>query len=105
MFTHISNLLPRAMVKKGIKRQAEAAHVCEKFRQIAPELLPPEVYEHVRVQSFKNKVLTIAVKHPVYAAEINNYKHRLTKSINDALGKQHIASIRTVLEEKVNEIA
>lgn len=100
MFTHIAKLVPKALNKSGLSQQAQAALMCARYRKIAAEILPPEIYTNVWPKFYKNKILILGVSHPAYAQEIAQQKHKLMMLINKSFNKTVLKDIRTVVGEK-----
>lgn len=101
MFTHIAKIVPRAIKKYGITRQARAALICAKYRKLAPQILPPEIFIHTWPKHFRNRTLVIGVDHPIFAEQISHQKHKLQELINQSLGKNSLKNIQTKVEEKL----
>lgn len=101
MFTPLSKLLPRAAARLGIKREIEAALICEKYRKLAPRLVHTNALKHTFPKFYRSKTLTIAVENPAWAQQVINCKSALLQAINESLGKTAVSSIKTRLVEKI----
>lgn len=99
MFTHIANIIPKAIRTYGLTRQAKAALICEKYRKVAPSIFSAEILINAWPKYFKGKTLVLGVSHPAYAEEVSQRKHKLKALLNESLGKDYVAAIKTVTEE------
>lgn len=98
-FTRISQLIGKAVCKLGLERQARAALICEKYRKLAPQILGGKISVHAWPKYFRRKVLVVGVDHPLFASEMNQQKDAIIKLLNEALGKDTIKNIRTIVEK------
>lgn len=101
MFTPIQKILPKAAAALGVKREIEAAVVCEKYRRLAPKLLHPEILSHTTPKFYKGRTLTIAVENPAWAERVILRKEDLIKEMNGALGKKYIEKLKTQVVERL----
>ena len=79
----------------------DAAHVCEKFRILAPTIIHKDILTYSYPKSYIKKTLIIGVTNGAFAQVIISKKAELMKGINNALGKPAVATIRTALVEEV----
>jgi len=102
MFYPIQLVLPRAAVKLGIKREFDAAIVCERYRKLAPKIVHEQALLHTSPRSYKKKILTIQVSNSSWAHQVASHKNDLIKEINASLSRQAIEQIKTYIGD-VNE--
>jgi predicted nucleic acid-binding Zn ribbon protein len=95
MFTPFQKILPFALNKMGMAREARAALVCEKYRQLAPTAVHKEALIHTVPKFFRTKVLTIGVANPAWAAHVASRKNELMAALNNALGENYVTEIKT----------
>ena len=95
MFTPLSKIIPRAAAQLGIKREIEAALICEKYRKLAPRLVHTNALKHTFPKFYRNKTLTIAVENPAWAQQVIIHKEELLKALNESLGKKMVEKLRT----------
>jgi predicted nucleic acid-binding Zn ribbon protein len=101
MFTPLSKIIPRAAAQLGIKREIEAALICEKYRKLAPRLVHTNALKHTFPKFYRNKTLTIAVENPAWAQQVMNCKSALLQAINESLGKKSVEMLKTQVVEKI----
>lgn len=99
MFVPIQQILPKAAQRLGVRREVEAALICEKYRKLAPELIHAQALQYTMPKFFKGKTLTIAITDPAWAAHLMARKSELVAALNDALGEKVIEKIATKLVE------
>lgn len=95
MFTPLQKLFPQALNKIGVRREIEAALICEKYRKLAPKIVHADVLAHTLPQFYRRKILTIGVKNSAWAQMVIRQKDALIKGINEALGKPFVENITT----------
>jgi len=81
----------------GVKREVEAAVVCEKYRKIAPRVVHAEALQHSFPKSYRNKILTIGVENSAWAAQIKQSAEMIIDEISATLGKGVVVKIKTVV--------
>ena len=101
MFTPIQKILPKAIKKLGLAREAEAALVCEKYRKLAPRLIHTNALEHTFPKFYRSKTLTIAVENSAWAYQVAAHKDELIKAVNESLGKNSVKILKTQVVEKI----
>jgi hypothetical protein len=89
------NLLQKSINQAGIGREVKAAQVCHAFDQIL-EKLNKKARGNVQAMSYsyKDKVLTVAVKSSVWTSEIQALNHIIIEEINNKLGGDLLSRIR-----------
>ncbi|MEK7529209.1 MAG: DUF721 domain-containing protein [Patescibacteria group bacterium] len=104
-FISIQKLVPKALAGLGIKREARAALVCERYRRTAPGVVHPEVLEYSFPRSFKNGTLTIGVTNSVWAQEISMKKEAILEEIRKGEGVPAIKALKTIISEQYEQFS
>lgn len=81
MKSNLQEILRKVANRRGVSRQMDAAHACEKYRQIAASILGPQALDYTNSKSYKNKTLTIAVQNSAWAQEVHMHKHELLEAL------------------------
>ena len=97
-FLDFKRFLPKALNKYNMSRQARAATVCKRFRELAPGMMGDEAASHAVPKFFKHGRLTIAVPSSLWAQHVYVHRHELITRINLELGEGTVKEIRTVVE-------
>lgn len=100
MFTPIQKILPKAINKLGVRREVEAALICEKYRKLAPRLVHTNALAHTFPKFYRGKTLTIGVANPAWAEQVINHKSELIEAINGSLGKKFLENLKTQVVEE-----
>jgi hypothetical protein len=96
MFTQLKDLIPRTVNKMGLKRQVDAAYICETYRKIAPSVFDDDsLVNCMAPKYFKDGVLCISVENSAYAQIVFMKKHKLIEKINRELRGAGLKEIRT----------
>lgn len=74
------NLLQKSINRAGIAQEVKAAQICQAFNQIL-ERLNKKARGNVKAMSFRNKILTVAVKSSAWASEIQTLNHIIIEEI------------------------
>lgn len=90
------------MAKLGVRREVEAAVVCEKYRKFAPRFVHTNALSHTFPKFYQKKTLTIAVENPAWAQQVMTQKVNLIKAINDSLGKEQVENLKTIVAEHIS---
>jgi hypothetical protein len=102
-FTRFQDLIPRALKKYKMSREARAAQVCQRFRELAPDMIGKEALEHVRPRFFKGGTLYIGVPDSVWAQKVYVHRHDLLMKLNldmeATTGKACVDDLRTLVED------
>lgn len=98
MFTPLAKIIPKTFRKYGLTHVARATLICEKYRKIAPSILPPKVMPHAWPKCVRGKTLFLGTDHPAYAAEVIQQRELLLKSINEDL-KRYPAGLRVEVKD------
>lgn len=101
MFTPIQKILPKAIQGLGLRRETEAALICEKYRKIAPRLVHANALRYTYPKFYRGRTLMVGVTNPAWAEQIMIRKAELMKAINESLGKKLIQTIKTQIVEKI----
>lgn len=97
-FVHFKSLIPKAIAKYKMTREARAAHVCERFRRLAPELIGEDALNHVRPKFFKGNTLYISVPNSGWAQRVYVHRHDLIMKLNLDSDREDVHEIRTHVE-------
>ncbi len=95
MFTPIQQIIPKTAATLGMKRQLEAALVCEKYRKLAPRLVHTNALEYTSPISYRGKTLLIGVANSAWAQQVVDRAKDLLKEINRDLNTAKVAKIKT----------
>ncbi|MBI2453556.1 DUF721 domain-containing protein [Candidatus Peregrinibacteria bacterium] len=95
MFIPLQKIIPRTIEAFGLKRQADAAAACEKFRKIAPIAVHEKALENIYPQYLRGKTLCVGVANAAWAARVKESEAELLQLLNKALGEGAIEKIRT----------
>lgn len=101
MFTQLSKIIPRAAAQLGIKREIEAALICEKYRKLAPRLVHANALKHTFPKFYRGKTLTVAVENSAWAEQVVTRKKELIEALNAALAKKCVENLKTEVVEKI----
>lgn len=97
-FIDLKSLLPRALEKYKLARQAQAATVCERFREIAPSIVGEDCLNEIKAKYFKGHVLYIGVPSSVWAQRVYVHRHDILMKLNLDNGKELVHDIQTLVE-------
>ncbi|MEK9132453.1 MAG: DciA family protein [Patescibacteria group bacterium] len=100
MFTPLNQILPRAMIQLGVKKEVDAAIVCERYRKLASKIVHKDALNHTFPKSYKGRTLTIGVENSAWAEAVVSKKDALIKELNLAFGKNCVAFLKTRVTEK-----
>lgn len=95
VFTPIQKILPKTINKFGIKREVEAAAICEKYRKLAPRFVHANALDHTFPKFYRRKTLTVAVINAGWAHQVISNKKPLLDAINKSLGACTVTELRT----------
>ena len=98
-FFHLEKLIPKALARYKLDRQAQAAKVCERFRRLASNYISPDALDFIKPKSFKRHTLYVSVPSSVWAQKVIVHRHELIEALNESLTKaQAVHEIRTLVE-------
>ncbi len=97
-FIDFKKLLPGAIARYNVERETQAAHICERFREVAPSILGKEGSTLMRPKYFKRGTLTIAVPSSLWAQRLVIHRHDLIMKLNLSLEHEWVNEIRPVVE-------
>lgn len=97
-FTSFQKLLPKALKKYKMDREARASLVCNKFRELATSLIGEDGKASVYPKFFKGGSLYISVPSSAWAQKVIVARLALIENINQELGIDSVREIRTVVE-------
>lgn len=101
MFTPIQKIIPHAAASLGIRREIEAALICEKYRKLAPLHVHTDALRHTLPKFYRSKTLTIGVENSAWAQQVVTHKKELLEAINTSLGKPLVQNLKTTLVESI----
>ncbi len=93
-FIDFKKLIPQALLKYKLNREARAAQICSGYGRLAKDL----GIEDAKAKFFKGHTLYISVPSSIAAQRVFNHRHDILTKLNVELGKEEIFEIRTVLE-------
>jgi len=94
MFTHLKDILPKTVNQLGLRRQFDAAHVCQLYRRVIGGILKG-ADQFSSPKSFKNGTLYVYVKNSAYAQQVFMKRKQILTEINKNLGVDLIKELRT----------
>ena len=95
MFIPIQKILPKTIAAFGIKREVDAAIICEKYRKFAPRFVHTNALANTLPKSYRGKTLTVGVANGAWAEQVVSQKKALIEAINQSLGKKLLEDIKT----------
>jgi len=103
-FIDFKKLMPKAIERYQMTRETRAAHVCSRFREIAPEIIGNDVRGELRTKYFKNGTLYVSVPNSIWAQRVYVHRHDLIMKINLGMKKEYLNDIRAVVEGPVKDL-
>ncbi len=100
--SNIKELVTKIANRRGISREASAAFVCHKYRDLAPKVVCNNILDHSFPKHFKDSILTIAVENSAWAQEIHMCKINLLAALNKELSPHKIKEIRVLISRSEN---
>ncbi len=94
MFHHLSKFLPLSLKKAKIEKQVEATMVCQEFDKIIQKIWDEKINDQMKVISFKDKILTVAILSSVLASELRLRQEEIIKKINLKFKKDTVDRLR-----------
>lgn len=101
--TGIDNLMSDFLKRHGFERQVTSAMIVQKARELIVDLLPTHAKGDVRVISFNDSVLKVAVRHAAAGFEVGLIAERLRDILLREFPSTDIAKITHKLDPKVFE--
>lgn len=99
MFIHLKDIIPHTINKMGLRRQTEAAHICQIYRRIAPSVFGSEsCLNFTKPKCFKNSILYIGVKNSAWGQMVFINRRRIIEAINKELKNGVITDLRTEIK-------
>lgn len=96
MFTPLRDILPKTAAALGVRKEIEAALVCEKYRKFAPQIVHPDALLHTSPKNFRRGVLTVGVENSAWASVILKSQNELLSELKRSLPKgPGITAVRT----------
>lgn len=103
MFTSLQKILPQAITKLGMKREIEAALICEKYRKLAPQFIHRAALDHTFPKYYRRKILTVGVENSGWAHHLVMRKKELIEAINTSMEKSVIKDIKTKITDEPSD--
>ena len=97
-FVWSKDLIPKALAHYQVDRQARAALVCTRFRNIVTEIVGKDAEGIVKPKYVKSGVLYVAVPNSIWAQRVYVHRHELLTHINLASQKPLVEDLRTYVE-------
>jgi hypothetical protein len=98
-FFSFTDLLPRALAKYKLDRQARATLICKRFTDLMPDVLGEDASGVVKAKYVKGGVLYVSVPSSIWAQKV--YVHRrelLAKLRLEGEAQRGVDDLRAVLE-------
>lgn len=93
-FIDFKKLIPQALLKYKLNREARAAQICSGYGRLAKDF----GLDDAKAKYFKGHTLYVSVPSSIEAQRLFNHRHDILTRLNEELGKEEIFEIRTVLE-------
>jgi Dna[CI] antecedent, DciA len=101
-FFSFAELVPKALVKYKIEREARAALVCQRFRTLMPTVLGEDAPAAVKPKFVKGGTLYVAVPSSVWAQRVYVHRHELLVQLNLNMAENSgVDDIRTQVENEL----
>lgn len=97
-FIHFKDLIPKALAHYKLTREARAALICSRFRDILPGIVGEDAPANVKTKFFKGGNLVVAVPTSIWAQRIYVHRHELLMRLNLHLEKEWVKDLRAVVE-------
>ena len=94
-FQDLKSLLPKAMAKYNMTREARAAQVCSAFRELLPRIVGEEAGEKVSPKFFRNGILYVSVPSSGWAQRVIIHRHELLTALRVRAEEVNVKDIRT----------
>ncbi len=98
-FEPFQKFLVRAANQYGMKRQVEAAHICQTSRAVLAHVFADtETFEqYVEVGYFREGVLVLKVANGAWAQEVVVKKEKIIREVNGRIGEEVVKNLRAEL--------
>lgn len=98
-FFSFSELLPKALAKYKLARQARATLVCKRFSDLMPGILGADAKGIVKPKFLKRGTLYVAVPNSIWAQHVYVHRHELLVQLHLNLNETgSVKDLRTVLD-------
>ena len=97
-FDPIQKFIPKIANLKNFGHTYKAIEVCQAFKHVAEEVLPPEALTGVAPKSFKDGALTVATFNTVCAELLGMRSHQVLSALNARLGTSVVKKIKIIPE-------
>jgi hypothetical protein len=96
-FVDIKKYLPKAIARYNMTREARAAHVCDRFRALAPSIMGEDAMKKITPKFFKGHTLYVSVPNSLWAQRLYVHRHDIIMKLNLDLGKEIVYELRTLV--------
>ncbi|MCC7196829.1 DUF721 domain-containing protein [Candidatus Peregrinibacteria bacterium] len=103
MWENLTSLIPDAAKKYNFTRTLKAIEICQQFRSLSKNILPPNFEKHADARSFEEGTLTIEVYNSGWSQQVQMNKHKIQEAMNQKFGQEIIKNIRIKMAEKPQE--
>lgn len=104
MFTRLSDLMPSAASKHNLSGGLKASMVVSRAGVLLKQLFPrPEVHSQMKVRSFSNGQLKVAVQSSAAAQAFQSKSHELKDLMNASMDSDVVKEIRCYQDSKEPE--
>lgn len=97
-FVWFKDLIPKALAHYQLERQARAALVCTRFRDIMPSIVGKDAEGVIKPKYVKSGVLYVAVPSSIWAQRVYVHRHELLTRINMESDKPLVEDLRTYVD-------
>lgn len=103
-FIHFKDLIPQALKRYKLTREARAGMICEHARTLIPRIvgrqgdISKQVETRVRPKFFRGGILYVAVPSSVWAQRVYVERHTILEELNAHLDKAWVRDLRAVVE-------
>jgi len=101
MWNSIQSLLPKAAGKYNFAKGLKAVEICEQYRKIALQTLPPAAAQNTFPKSYKDATLTLGALNSAWAQQLQMNKHRIHQSLTEKFGARAIKKIKIEITENM----
>lgn len=97
-FIHFKDLIPKALRKYQLDRQARAALICARFKDLMPKVVGEDAATEVSPKSFSNGMLLVRVPTSIWAQRVFVHRHELLTQLNLHLDEAWVKDLKVVVE-------
>ncbi len=98
-FFSFADLLPKALAKYKMDRQARASLVCKRFSDLLPSIVGEDAKTVVHPKYLKGKILYVVVPNSVWAQRVYVHRHELLMKLRLSLAENSgVDDLRMMVE-------